>query len=450
MRRSPASPGDARAVLAAFLSFLFPGLGQLYNRQALLGWALAAPVLLLAALGGLAFALSASGTLSRLVDVRFLAGLIVLDLALLGWRLVAIVQAHGRRERFGASWTWSATALLVVLTLAMHGLSGLYALKTIDTLTTIGADHPGGPTGPGPRNEPGGLPGFELPGPSDHPDPQTGQRVNVLLVGVDALPQRGTQLTDTMMVVSLDPAGGRSAMISIPRDLYGAPLPDGRIWAAKLNSLMARTNLDPTQFPLGGVGTLKATVGNLLGVEIHYFAAINLLGFKQAIDAIGGVEIQVQRAINDPTYVDEFDNRTGFYLQPGTHYMDGHTALAYVRSRKGIGDNDFTRAARQQQLLTAVRQKLTAQNLLLTLPALLDATKLLISTDIPTDRMAILARAVQDADMSELQRVVIEPPLVVPDNDPASGYILRFDPAELRALGQRLMGDGADSGAAGG
>lgn len=426
---------DPRSSLAAFLSFLVPGLGQAYNGQTALAWLLAAPMLLLALGVGAFAALWGSDLLSSLLDVEFLIGLIALDLTLLGWRLVAIIQAHVRREQLAWRWTTVVSGLLVVATVAMHALPAVYAAKAIDTLHAIAADR----EGDGPR---GVLPGFGLPQPSEDPDPLGGERVNVLLVGVDELPQRGTQLTDTMMVVSLDPDSGASAMVSIPRDLYGAPLPGGGIWENKLNALMALTNANRAEFPLGGVGTLKATLSNLLGVDIHYFAAINLLGFKQVIDAIGGVDVRVERAINDPSYYDEFDVHTGFVLKPGLHHMDGHLALAYVRSRHGIGDDDFTRAARQQQLLTAVREKLTAGNLLVSLPGLLDAVQNLIATDVPSDRIPDLAQAVQEADTSDVTRVVIEPPLVTPViNHPVHGYILTFDPEELRALGRRLLAD---------
>ena len=191
------------------------------------------------------------------------------------------------------------------------------------------------------------------------------------------------------------------------------------------------------------MGTLKATIGKLLGMPIHYFAAINLLGFKQMVDSIGGVNITVARAINDPTYVDEFGDLVGFYLKPGTYHMNGHTALAFVRSRKGVGDSDFTRADRQQQLLTAIRDKLTAGNLLLALPGLLDAVKNTIATDVPSGASPSWRRAVQGADMSELQRVVLQPPEYMrADPFSSAGYILIPDLDAIRAIGESRLLDG--------
>ncbi|MEO8639697.1 MAG: LCP family protein, partial [Chloroflexota bacterium] len=208
----------------------------------------------------------------------------------------------------------------------------------------------------------------------------------------------------------------------------------------KLNSLMVRAASDPRKYPLGGVGTLKAAIGELLGVRIHYFAAINLLGFKQTVDSIGGVDITVTRTINDPTYYDEFDRPAPLFIKAGTYHMNGHLALAFVRSRKGSGDSDFTRADRQQQLLEAIRAKLTAGNLLLALPGLLDAVKKTIATDVPSARLAELAAAVQGADMSQLQRVVLQPPEYMrADPFSSAGYILVPDLEAIRAIGEQLL-----------
>jgi LCP family protein required for cell wall assembly len=432
-----AAESGRRASLAAFLSFVFPGLGQAYNGQRGLAWLLAGPMIVLVAGIGLVMLFGASQLLARLFDLRFLIALIVLDAAVLAWRLVGVMQAHVHRARpswrSGATWL---TALLVVATLAMHVVPAYYAAKAIDTLDTValGGSHGSGQLG----DVFAGV--SAQPNPSGQPDVSTGARVNILLVGVDSLPGRVTALTDTMLVVSLDPSGKASAMISVPRDLYGVPLPDGTPYNNKLNSLMVYAGSHKKAFPLGGVGTLKATIGKLLGVPIHYFAAINLLGFKQVVDSIGGVDIVVQRAVNDPTYDNEFNVVTGFYIKTGPHHMDGHTALAFVRSRKGAGDSDFTRADRQQQLLTAIRAKLTAGNLLLALPGLLDAVKNTIATDVPADRIAELAQAVQGADMSQLQRIVLQPPVYM-HADPFSkaGYILVPNLEAIRAIGERLL-----------
>jgi LCP family protein required for cell wall assembly len=437
---------DPRSSLAAFLSFVFPGLGQAYNGQRQLAWVLAVPILLLVAIGALALTAASSGVLSRLLDSGFLGGLIVLDLALLGWRLLAIAQAHGWRAPISPRhWTGWVTGLLLVVTLGMHALPAYWAVKAIDTLGAVAREGSDGSRGGGSF---GRMPGTTpLPEPSDQPNVRLGERVNILLVGIDALPHReGDRLTDTMLVVSLDP-DGRSAMISIPRDVYGTPLADGRVYNAKLNSLLEYANNRPEEFPAGGVGALKGAVGELLGIKIHYFAAINLLGFKQAVDAIGGVDIVNERDIRDPTYFNEFGEHEGFRLSAGPHHLDGHTALGYVRSRKGEGDNDFTRAERQQQLLAAVREKLTAGNLVLSLPGLLDAVKNTISTDVPEERFPALAVAIQESDVGKLERIVLQPPeYMTADPFSPAGYILIPNLPAIRAVVADMVGGQTTAG----
>jgi LCP family protein required for cell wall assembly len=427
---------NVRASLAAFLSFVFPGLGQAYNGQTQLAWLLALPALLVVALLIGTVTLLGSGLLARLLDIRFLIGLLILDVALLAWRLVAIAQAHRRREAWGLRrWTTSVTGVLLLMTLAMHVIPAWYAVKAIDTLGSVARE--GGGHAP-----PVGERGTPLPEPSDQPAVVDGERVNVLLVGVDEGPGRASYLTDTMLVVGLDPDSGRTAMVSIPRDLYGVPLPDGRRFDAKLNSLLAYASQRPDEFPLGGVGTLKEAIAGLLGIDIHYYAQVNLLGFRDAIDAIGGVDVSVERAIADPRYADSITGQRGFYLDAGEYHMDGTLALAYARSRMGAGDSDFTRAARQQQLLTAIRAKLTAGNLLVGLPALLDAAKANVATDVPSDRMAALAGAVAEADLDRLRQVVLQPPRhMAIDPNSAAGYILVPDLDAIRAVGRRLLAD---------
>jgi hypothetical protein len=116
--------------------------------------------------------------------------------------------------------------------------------------------------------------------------------------------------------------------------------------------------------------------------------------------------------------------------------------MAFVRSRYGEGDNDFTRAARQQLVLTAIARKLTAGNLLLALPGLLDAVRQNLATDIPADRFAAIATEVESANLAGLERVVLTPDdgFVLVETDSAAGYILHPDFDAIRAMAHRIFG----------
>lgn len=425
---------DPRSAAAAALSFIFPGLGQGYNGQWLLAALFAVPVLLLVALGAAALATGGSAVTSRLLDARILVGLIVMNVALLGWRLVAILQAHADRERLAIRrWPTWLTAALVVVTLGMHALPTWYAAKAIDTLDSVALEGGGGLFD---RHEGRDI---VIPEPSDQPE--LGERVTVLLVGVDFAPGRSHHLTDTMLVATLDPDTDDVAMVSVPRDLYGVPLGDGRVYNAKLNSLMSRAAADRFTYPRGGPGTLKAAIGALFETRIHYFAAIDIEGMRQLIDSLGGVDVFVERAIRDRRYHDSITGQRGFSIEAGPRHLDGHTAMAFIRSRMAEGESDFTRAERQQQVLAAIAQQLTAGNLLVTLPSLLDTVRDNVSTDIPSRRIPEIASAGQEANLRNVERVVLTPDegYVTVDANSAAGYVLYPNIEAIRALGSRLF-----------
>ncbi len=182
-------------------------------------------------------------------------------------------------------------------------------------------------------------------------------------------------------------------------------------------------------------------IGYLLGVPVHYYAAINLEGFVTLIDLVGGVTVDNDRAIADPAYGGWTDRRPiGFFLPAGRHRLDGQEALAFVRSRKGAGDNDFTRARRQQQLLVALQKKMTSPAMLPKLPALLAAAGDTIKTNFPAARLSEMLSLGQSIDDSKIQKVVLGPPYATnPGN--AGTYMLVPDMAKFAAASIRLFGE---------
>ena len=192
-------------------------------------------------------------------------------------------------------------------------------------------------------------------------------RVTFLVTGVDSGHDRTHALTDTLLVVSVDKDTNQAVMLSIPRDTARFPMYSGGIYNDKINSLMTAARNNPSKYPDGPTGTLTKEIGYLVGIPINYYAAINLEGFQSMVDLVGGVDIVNPKPITDPVY-DWFNGTYGFYLTAGKHHLDGKTALAYARSRYGAGDNDFTRAARQQQLLLALRAKMGTTTMLTKLP----------------------------------------------------------------------------------
>ena len=182
-------------------------------------------------------------------------------------------------------------------------------------------------------------------------------RINVLLTGVDSAETRSHALTDTLMVASIDPVTHDVALISFPRDVSNFPLVDGGIYKGKINSYMTYVNNHPKEFKDKPLVELVRELSFLVGAPIHYYAAVDLAGFRKLVDAAGGVTVNVETALDDRRY-DWLDGRRGFKLSVGKHTLNGEDALAYVRSRYTPGDNDFRRAKRQQEVLLALARKM--------------------------------------------------------------------------------------------
>src|SRR5258708_14051156 len=181
------------------------------------------------------------------------------------------------------------------------------------------------------------------------------------------------------------------------------------------------------QFPKGGMGTLEDASGALLGIPIPYYGRIDFVGFIDMVEAVGGVGVTVARGFEDPGYDGFGFGRRGWSITAGPHHLDGPNALAYARSRKAAGESDFTRAARQQQILVALRDKATSGgSLLFQLPGLLDAVGKTIRSDVPVDKLPALAAIMEEISHRNVVSAVIRYPLAHPNSPP---YAASQEPA---------------------
>jgi polyisoprenyl-teichoic acid--peptidoglycan teichoic acid transferase len=406
---------------------VIPGLGQLFNGRRGLAALFVIPSLLLIVV---AFLLVRSQSPAQLaawvISPQVLGALLTLNVLVLVWRLVAVGQAFLDTRRTGPTgWLGiggiTIIGLLVVLPHLAVWRYGTIVGETFDKIFS------------------GGVLGATSPGASPGPGPREGERVNVLLVGTDKRAKQTENLTDTMMVASLDPVGKSVSLVSIPRDMVDTPLGNGDTFGPKLNSLMSYADRNKDQFPKGGMRTLEDAVGALLGIRIDYFAQIDFPGFIKIVDAVGGVDVTVARGFDDPTYDGYSIGERGFSITAGKHHLDGATALAYARSRKALGESDFTRQARQQQVIVALRDRVSqGGSLLFQLPGLLDAVGQTIRTDMPVGRLPALAAIVDEVGKHDVTSVVIQAPLVKPVNTPF-GSSQEPNLAKIRAMAAALF-----------
>lgn len=232
-------------------------------------------------------------------------------------------------------------------------------------------------------------------------------RVNILLLGVGDAGHAGSTLADTMIVASVDPQTKDVAMLSLPRDLY-VPIPGNS--KNKINAAHAFGELQKSG---EGPNLAKEVVGNVLDVPIHNYVRVDFTGFKRAIEVLGGVSIDVAKPLSDSEYPCEKDERRacGFSIRAGSQSMNGTTALKYARCRKGNCGNDFGRAARQQEVLLAMREK-ALQLSTLTNPAklagMIDTIGSHVRTDLSTDELARLAEILKDIKPDSVRSKVVD------------------------------------------
>ncbi len=461
--------------LAAFLSFLFPGLGQAYAGERRLAMLLGVPVLLMAAAIALAIVLFADRLRNELLSSSFLVAVLLLDAALLVWRVFAIVQvgfagrmlpspaaaaagpssgqppmrALGRPDA-----TTLVVGLLLIATLAMHAYFGLLVGELNTTLERIFNGGKVAAAAPGGDQQPLNVPEYRWNGT---------ERINFLLLGIDAGAGRQEALTDTILVVSVDPVAKTAVMVSVPRDTGSLPLPDSNVYTdgvypQKINQLSTDADADPSRWcpdlPGGadcGLRTLERSVGLYLGINIQYYATVDLAGFTKLIDAVGGVDLCLPGTLVDPEYTGPGTTAQGIRLDAGCHRYDGVQALAYARIRKGYlelpdgtreAQNDFKRADRQQEVLLGLRSELAAANLVFELPGILDAIGRTVHTDFPRAMVGDLSTLLPLITGPDIDRLVLSyPDYVDAPLNPQVNYLLIPRRNAVRTEMTKLFGD---------
>lgn len=270
--------------------------------------------------------------------------------------------------------------------------------------------------------------------PTPTPLPTLDNAQNILLVGTDGRPGENVSRTDTLVLVRLDPHNNRVSMLSFPRDLY-VPIPGygkDRINAAYL--------IGEKKLGAGyGPALLKKTVGDLVGLPVDHMVMVNFDGFKTVVDKIGGIYIDVPKAIDDPLYPTDDYRTIKVHFDPGLQLMDGDRALIYARTRHA--DSDFGRNQRQQQVLMAIFNRIREQGLLSQLASIDEYTAVLsdyIRTDITRSEMFGLAGMGAQLHAENIQRFAIDPKMVVAKTQPA--YILMLkDEQALRHLVDQMV-----------
>ncbi|HXL19931.1 MAG TPA: LCP family protein [Streptosporangiaceae bacterium] len=276
-------------------------------------------------------------------------------------------------------------------------------------------------------------PGASLATPAATPPPlDSKQRVNILLLGSDN-DQKFAQdavLSQTMIVVSIDPAKRQVTLLSLPRDL----------WVAIPGHARAKIDL---AYAEGGAPLARATVEKAFRIPIHYYAWIGLNGLVKVVDRLGGVDVDVLHPVLDDNYPNDFSN-SGYgtervYLAAGPQHLDGRHTLQYVRSRHGDLLSDFGRSVRQQQVLLAMQQRTAGMDLVTALPSFARDLNGRVKTDLDLVRLTQLMLFMRGLRAGDVRQAFITP-FVRDAVSPDGQQILTADWPAVNAYLRQLFG----------
>ncbi len=267
---------------------------------------------------------------------------------------------------------------------------------------------------------------------SEYPRWNGKERVNILVLGVDQRPgERGPWRTDTLLVASIDPESKSAGLLSIPRDLW-VEIPG--VGLDRINTAYVYGDLN--KLPGGGPALAKRTVQYNLGEPIHYYVRVNFTAFQQVVDWIGGIDVLVEREINDPLYPDMNYGYDPLRIPAGRQHMDGALALKYARTRHG--SSDFDRMHRQQQVILAIRDKvMNAGMLLKLLPRARDMAATLgnsVQTDLTLDQLVRLAQLGGEIDRARIQTATVDETMTSGWTTPQGANVLIPDRAKMAVL----------------
>jgi len=300
-------------------------------------------------------------------------------------------------------------------------------------------------------------------------------RITILLAGGDAGPGRGGLRTDTIIVATLDTTTGRAALMSIPRNLIQVPLKPEydlafidleqqitpwdvrRAWTDnngdgvadqyapchcfpdQINAIYPFTRGWTETYPDEvdpGMATLRDSIELLLGIEIDFYALVNMSGFVRVVDALGGVRVYVTNSVNtEVSPAREGEDWIEVHIRPGWRRLNGHQALAYVRERKT--SSDYVRMTRQRCMLKAVAASADPVTIVTRFASLSRAVKSSVRTDIPLDYLPTLVAQTAALDFDDIVTVGFTPPEYAPTANHRNQPIP--DLAAIRAKVQEIL-----------
>ena len=401
--------GPSGSVIGALL---VPGAPSLFRRTTL-----SAALLLLGVvipIATIVVALVRRNEITSLVlDKNFLLALQAIAVLSVLTRLVSVVEvirsrSDGAPRRLAS--TLAIVGVMLVATPAAWSIARAQDLSGVisDVFVSSGSDAPLAATGDGSTSSAG----FKT----------------ILLLGGDEGPGRWALRTDTMILVTIHEESGRMAMISIPRNMYKMKFPPGSAMANEfpqgfpelanaiypyvfthedISATYVRGDLQPEAL------ALASAISYSMNITIDDYVLVNMQGFLEIIDALGGVTLTLDKELPMPGNIPGAKTQYPPFIGPGEVTMDGTTALGFARSRSG--DSDYGRMGRQRQLLTAIASQVEGSDILLRFPNLTEIMRWTVRTSLSAGEFSSLVDRLRSG-ASVKESIGLVPPLINPSN----------------------------------
>ncbi len=243
-------------------------------------------------------------------------------------------------------------------------------------------------------------------------------RFNVLLAGGDSGAGRWGLRPDSMTIASIDAETGKTVLIALPRNMTNFPFRKGSVMdeqfpdgfdADYLNGVSTWAQ-DNTELFGGsrtpGMDATLMAIDGITGLRINYWAMVNLEGFKDLVDAVGGVRLNVR----SPIPVGGLGSDVTGYIKPGVRTLDGHDTLWYARAREG--SDDYSRMARQKCVMNAMLHQVSPQSAVMNFQKIAAASSAMISTNVPSGELGRFVSLALEARSQKISTLSLVPPMI--------------------------------------
>ena len=401
--------GPSGAVIGALVA---PGAPSLFRRKTL-----SAVLLLLGfviPIATVVVALVRRNEITSLVlNENFLYALQTIAVLFVLTRMISVIEVIRSRSEGsprGLASMLAIVGVMLVATPAVWSIARAQDLSGVisDVFVSSGSDAPLAATGDGSTSSAG----FKT----------------ILLLGGDEGPGRWALRTDTMILVTIHEESGRMAMISIPRNMYKMKFPPGSAMANEfpqgfpelanaiypyvfthedISATYVRGDLQPEAL------ALASAISYSMNITIDDYVLVNMQGFLEIIDALGGVTLTLDKELPMPGNIPGAKTQYPPFIGPGEVTMDGTTALGFARSRSG--DSDYGRMGRQRQLLTAIASQVEGSDILLRFPNLTEIMRWTVRTSLSAGEFSSLVDRLRSG-ASVKESIGLVPPLINPSN----------------------------------